>query len=65
MFVQNGFCREHFNDRYRVGSDLSSKLATRQVMVRMGLVATTTAEMRMLKRMRMLKLLMRMLKRMC
>jgi hypothetical protein len=23
--------REHFNDRYRVGSDLSSKLATRQV----------------------------------
>ena len=24
-------CREHFNDRYRVGSDLSSKLATRQV----------------------------------
>ena len=26
-------CREHFNDRYRVGSDLSSKLPARQVML--------------------------------
>ena len=40
------FRREHFNDRYRVGSDLSSKLAARQVMVMM------MADMRILLRKR-------------
>ena len=41
FFYKKKICREHFNDRYRVGSDLSSNLSTRQVIsswkTRMGI----------------------------